>query len=294
MPAAFADRLIEATRRTGPLCVGLDPIAEHIPALFGRDERAIAPFLTEILDLAVDRAAAVKPQLGFFEASGAEGFRLAHELTREAQGRGLIVLVDGKRGDVGSTAEGYARALLGAKPGFDADAATVNPYLGLDSLEPFLKAAEDRRKGVAVLVRTSNPGARDIQGLQADGAPVWTHVARMIAPETDRLAGESGWSGLMAVAGATWPAEAQELRRLLPRSLFLVPGYGAQGAGARDAVAGFVPGPHGRLEGGIVSSSRAILYPHGAQTASSLDDWRALVGQAMDRAKVDLEAAIAR
>jgi orotidine-5'-phosphate decarboxylase len=236
----------------------------------------------------------VKPQLGFFEAFGAEGFKLAQELTREAQGRGLIVLVDAKRGDIGSTAEGYARALLGAKPGFDADAATVNPYLGLDSLEPFIETAEDLRKGVAVLVRTSNPGARDIQGLQADDAPVWTHVARMIAPETERLAGEGGWSGLMAVAGATWPAEAQELRRLLPRSLFLVPGYGAQGAGARDAVAGFVPGPQGRLEGGIVSSSRAILYPEGAQSASSLGDWRTLIGEAMDRARADLEAAIAR
>jgi orotidine-5'-phosphate decarboxylase len=247
----------------------------------------------EILALAAERAAAVKPQLGFFEPFGAEGFKLAQELTREAQAKGLVAVLDAKRGDIGSTAEGYARAMLGPAPGFDADAVTVNPYLGLDSLEPFLRTAQETRKGAAVLVRTSNPGARDVQDLVAGGEPVWTHVARMIAGEADRFVGESGWSGLMAVAGATWPAEAQQLRGLLPRSLFLVPGFGAQGASAADAMAGFVVGPYG-LEGGIVSSSRAVLYSEGARRAPNLAAWREEAALAMDRAKAELAAAIAR
>ena len=293
MHAPFADRLIEATRRAGPLCVGLDPMPEHIPALFGRDERALEPFLLEILELAAARAAAVKPQLGFFEAYGAEGFKLAHELTREAQAKGLIVVLDAKRGDIGSTAEGYARATLGRSPGFDSDAVTVNPYLGKDSLEPFLRAAEDRRKGVAVLVRTSNPGARDVQDLQADGAPVWTHVGAHDrqrsgkARRRQRLVRIDGCGRRDMAGGSARAAQAAAALSLL------VPGFGAQGASAADAVAGFVAGPGG-LEGGIVSASRAILYPDGARSASTLAAWREQAALAMDRATADLAAAIAR
>jgi orotidine-5'-phosphate decarboxylase len=295
MTPPFADRLVEAVRAAGsPLCVGLDPFPERIPKLFGEardDVRALERFFIEILELARTRAAVVKPQLGLFEAFGAEGYALARALTAEAQARGLLVILDAKRGDIGSTAEGYARAMLGPAPGFNADAVTVNPYLGRDALEPFIEAAVRDAKGAAVLVRTSNAGARDIQDLAADGAPVWVQVARLISHDVARLMGARGWSGLMAVAGATWPAEARRLRALLPRALFLVPGYGAQGAGAADAVAGFVPGPHGR-EGGVVSSSRAILYPAGAEAEQSLAAWRAAIGAAMDRARAELRAAL--
>src|SRR5262249_53207168 len=156
-------------------------------------------------------------------------------------------------------------ATLGAAPGFDADCVTVNPYLGKDSLEPFLRAAEQRSKGVAVLVRTSNPGARDLQDLDVKGEPLWRRTAEMLAPLAKRLQ-NGDWSGLMAVAGATYPDEARALRAALPASLFLVPGYGAQGASAADAVAGFTRTSYG-LEGGVVSSSRAVLYPEAAQAA---------------------------
>jgi orotidine-5'-phosphate decarboxylase len=295
MSQAFADRLIEAVRsvRT-PLCVGLDPFPERIPALFGdarTDLGAVERFCNEILELARTRAAVVKPQLGLFEAYGAEGYALAQALTAEAQAKGLLVILDAKRGDIGSTAEGYARATLGASPGFGADAVTVNPYLGRDALLPFIETAERAHKGVAVLVRTSNPGARDIQDLAADGAPVWEHVARLVAPETARLLGASGWSGLMAVAGATWPEEARRLRETLPQALFLIPGYGAQGASAADAVAGFVAGPAGR-EGGVVSASRAVLYPPGAERAQDLAAWRACIADAMDRANSELREVL--
>ncbi|MBL8548789.1 MAG: orotidine-5'-phosphate decarboxylase [Hyphomonadaceae bacterium] len=286
--SAFADRLIEAVRlRDTPLCVGMDPFPDRIPALFGGGLRAIEAFFAEILEIARTRAAVVKPQIAFFEALGPEGYALTKKLTAEAQAKGLLVILDAKRGDIGSTAAGYAEATIGAG-GFDADAVTVNAYLGRDSLEPFLALARERNKGVIVLVRTSNPGARDLQDLTLEGgAPLWTRVAEMLAPEAKRLEGESGWSGLMAVAGATWPEEAAKLRAILPTSLFLVPGYGAQGASARDAVAGFVNG-----EGGVVSSSRAVLYPPAASEARTLDVWRAAIADAMDAANAELRAAL--
>jgi orotidine-5'-phosphate decarboxylase len=296
MNARFADRLIEGVRqKNSPLCVGLDPMPDRIPSLFGdagADTNALARFCDEIVEIAARRAAVLKPQLGFFEPYGPDGVRVAQEACTAAQSRGMLVLLDAKRGDIGSTAEGYARATLGAAPGFNADCVTVNAYLGKDSLEPFLGVAERDGKGVAVLVRTSNPGAGDLQDLQIGGAPLWRRVAEMIAPQSDRLKGNSGWSGLMAVAGATYPEEARTLRETLPHSLFLVPGYGAQGASARDAVAGFVRGKNG-LEGGVVSSSRAVTYPKTAGEAKTLAAWRAAIDEAMEQAAAELRTACA-
>jgi orotidine-5'-phosphate decarboxylase len=296
MSAAFADRLINNVRRKNtPLCVGLDPFPERIPALFGdaREEiAAIERFGEAIVAIAAQHAGVFKPQLGLFEPFGPEGVRLAQEVVSEARALGMCVILDAKRGDIGTTAEGYARATLGPAPGFEADCVTVSPYLGRDSLEPFIALAEREAKGVAVLVRTSNPGARDLQDLDAGGAPVWRRTAEMIAPDCARLKGASGWSGLMAVAGATYPEEARALRRALPDALFLVPGYGAQGASATDAVAGFVAGGRGR-EGGVVNSSRAVIYPPAAQAAGALEAWRTAIGEAMATAAAELRAACA-
>jgi orotidine-5'-phosphate decarboxylase len=289
---AFADRLIDATRRLGhPLCVGLDPFAERIPTLFGPRgavETAEAFFSAVIARLA-GRVAAVKPQIGLFEPWGAAGVAAVERLCERAQAAGLLVILDAKRGDIGTTAQGYARACLGPAPAFAADCVTVNPYMGLDTLEPFFAAAEQTAKGVAVLVRTSNPGARDFQDLDAGGAPVWARVAEALAPAMARLDGGRGFSSLMIVAGATWPEEARRLRALLPRALFLVPGYGAQGGAAADAVAGFVAGPVG-LEGGLVSSSRAILYPEG--DVSNAVAWERAFDQALEAATAELRAAV--
>lgn len=298
MSLAFADRLIERVRaKATPLCVGLDPFADKIPALFGtvNDDAAatLLKFGTAIVDMAAKHAAALKPQLGLFEQFGEMGYAAARMICEYAAASGLLVILDAKRGDIGTTAEGYARATLGAKPGFGADCVTVNPYMGLDTLEPFLALAERERKGVAVLVRTSNPGAGDVQDLQVGDAPVWRRVAEILAPQCGRLRGASGWSGLMAVAGATYPAEARTLREAMPNTLFLVPGYGAQGASAADAVAGFVAGKQG-LEGGIVNSSRAVTYPSGAQSAQSLAGWRIAIDEAMAAAAAELRAACAR
>jgi orotidine-5'-phosphate decarboxylase len=290
MATTFADRLTAATRACGaPLCVGLDPFPDRIPALFGDargDVRAVADFCEAILERVAGKCAAVKPQIGLFEPYGPEGVEIARALTASARARGLPVILDAKRGDIGTTAEGYARASLGPAPGFDADCVTVNPYLGLDSIEPFLAVAEARGKGVAVLVRTSNPGARDVQDLVVDGAPLWTRVADMLEPAMARLMSSSGWSNLMVVAGATWPEEARRLRTILPKTLFLVPGYGAQGASAADALAGLVGG-----FGGVVSASRSVLYPPAATAARTLPDWKAAIDEGLNSARADLGGA---
>ena len=293
---ALADRMIEGVRRTGsPLCIGLDPFPDRIPALFGdarSDARAVSAFGEAIIALAAQHAAVLKPQVGLFEQYGYEGVRAAIELTATARAVGMTVILDAKRGDIGTTAEGYARATLGPAPGYDADCVTVNPYMGLDTIEPYMTIATQNAKGVVVLVRTSNPGAGDIQDLKVGNAPLWACTAGMIAPLASRLKGNSGWSGLMAVVGATYPDEARAIRALLPDSLFLVPGYGAQGASAKEAVAGFVV-KNGVREGGVVSSSRAVLYPPAAQAAKTLTDWRSAIADAMTSAKAELRAACA-
>ena len=297
MSAVFADRLIEAVRaKNTPLCVGLDPFAAQIPAaLFGdarEDTASVLKFGTAVIEVAREHTNVLKPQLGLFEQFGEMGYAIARMLCEYAQSQGMIVILDAKRGDIGTTAEGYARATLGAKPGFNADCVTVNPYLGKDTLEPFIALAERENKGVCVLVRTSNPGAGDIQDLQVGGAPVWLRTAEMLSSETGRLKGASGWSGLMAVAGATYPEQARSLREAMPDALFLVPGYGAQGAGASDAVAGFIAGRQG-LEGGVVSSSRALTYPPQAAHAPTLALWRSALSEKMAGAAAELRAACA-
>ncbi|MBL8536709.1 MAG: orotidine-5'-phosphate decarboxylase [Hyphomonadaceae bacterium] len=298
MTAPFADRLVQGIRtKNTPLCVGLDPFADRIPAIFGDigadPASTLLKFGTAIVDIAVKHATVLKPQLGLFEQFGEMGYAAARMLCEYAIGAGMLVILDAKRGDIGTTAEGYARATLGAKPGFAADCVTVNPYMGKDTLEPFISLAQREAKGVAILVRTSNPGAADFQDLQVGDAPLWRRVAEMLSPEAERLRGASGWSGLMAVAGATYPDEARALREAMPTSLFLVPGYGAQGASARDAVAGFIATRQG-LEGGVVSSSRAVCYPEPAQRANTLADWRSAVEEAVKNAASELRAACTR
>jgi orotidine-5'-phosphate decarboxylase len=290
----FAVRLHAAVRGCGaPLCVGLDPLPDKIPALFGdarSDPRAVARFCEAMLERIAGKCAAIKPQLGFFEPYGPEGVAIARDACAIARAQGLPVILDAKRGDIGTTAEGYVRATLGPAPGFDADTVTINPYMGLDTIEPFVAYAETHGKGVAVLVRTSNPGAADVQDLPVNGAPLWTRIAEMLQPTMVRMAQGRDWSDLMVVAGATWPAEARRLRALLPQALFLVPGYGAQGATGADAMAGLVaaPGANEPPLGGVVSASRSVLYPAAASKAASMGAWRAAIDDALGTARAEL------
>ena len=273
--SSFADRLVVAVRAKGnPVCVGLDPRFELLPRRLrqralrthGASTRAVATAFVEfncaLIDAVADLVPVCKPQVAFYEEYGAEGMRAFEETVRHARAAGLLVISDAKRGDIGSTAEAYARAHLGgegdgiAGHGFDADAVTVNPYLGHDSLAPFL-AARERGKGAFVLVRTSNPGAVDLQNLDVGGAPLYERVAEMVR-DLGGPPGPSGFNDVGAVVGATYPEEARRLRALMPHTLFLVPGYGAQGGTAAGAAAGFRPDGLGC----VVSSSREITFAY--------------------------------
>lgn len=284
----FADRLIAASRAYGPLCVGIDPHPGRIPDLFGGDTpEGLEAWGIAVVKAAAGQAGIVKPQAGLFERHGWQGMRALANVCAAAREAGLIVLMDAKRGDIGSTAEGYASAYLAKSAPFPCDALTVNPYMGLDTLEPHVRTAEDTGKGVIVLARTSNPGSADYQARDLEGAPLYARVVESLTPMSERLRGASGWSGLMLVTGATGPDEARQLRALAPKALFLVPGYGAQGAGASDAVAGFVSG-----EGGCVNASRSVTFPSGSETATSIAEWQDLVFAAIGAAQADLKAAL--
>ena len=292
MKPNFADRLVTATRRMGPLCVGIDPHPALLPALFGSPgAKAAGRWGRAVVDACIGRVAVVKPQAALFERWGSDGMAALERVCAAATDAGLIVILDAKRGDIGTTAEGYAEGYLGDGLGAPCDAITVNPYMGLDSLEPFVSVAEREGKGVVVLVRTSNPGAKDFQARLVDGEPLYIRVAKSLAPMIGRLKGtETQWSGLMLVAGATGPEEAVRIREAAGDALFLVPGYGAQGAGAREAMAGFVRGPNG-LEGGVVNASRSVSMPDSARNAATVSDWDRAISVVIETAQAELVAA---
>ena len=313
MEQHFADTLVSRLRELGhPLCAGLDPHLDLIPPIFRRADMApgdprtaaaVEAFLVAALDRLVGRVALVKPQIAFFEQLGAPGIAVLERVVARAREGGLLVLLDAKRGDIGSTAEGYARAYLERGAPCEVDAMTLSPYLGLDSLEPFARRAEAHGRGIFALVKTSNPGSGDLQDravrLAGEGGgiterPVYEVVARSLADLSSRLAGpETGWSSLGVVVGATYPEPAERVREILPRAIFLIPGYGAQGASAADAVRSFVPGPSG-CEGGIVNASRGLLFPEEAGVASDAGSWERALDAAIDRATGELGEAVAR
>lgn len=287
----FADRLIAATRTHGPLCVGIDPHAGRIPDLFGGDTpEGLEKWGLAVVNAARGNAGIIKPQVGLFERHGWQGMKALSVVAAAAKESRMVVLMDAKRGDIGSTAEGYAAAYLAKHAPFACDALTVNPYMGLDTLEPHVRVAAEAGKGVIVLARTSNPGSADYQARDMQGAPLYARVVESLAPMIERLRGDTGWSGLMLVTGATGPDEAKHLRSLAPDALFLVPGYGAQGAGAAQAMAGFVAARNGgnRPEGGCVNASRSVTFPDGTSTANSIDAWTEIVTAAIIEAQADL------
>lgn len=267
----FADRLAAAVERKGaPLCVGLDPVADRLPAGMGAVE-----FCRGIVDAVADVAVAAKVQAAFFEALGSEGWAGFAEVCGYARDAGLLVIADAKRGDIPSTAEAYAAAFAPL-----ADAVTVNPYLGRDSLEPFLA---HEGLGVFALVKTSNPGSADIQDLAlSDGRPLWQQVARLVDEWGAGQVGASGLSSVGAVVGATFPREVAEARNLLPRAVLLLPGVGAQGGRLEDLAAAFEPGPASAL----VSASRSVIY------AGSGSGWRDAAGAAAAELAAELGGMI--
>lgn len=289
----FADRLLAAVERSGsPACVGIDPKYASLPDAVCKgaaDElAAVREFCHGVLEAVAPHVPAVKPQSAYFEVYRAAGVELYYDVVRRARELGLIVIGDVKRNDIGSTAAAYAKAHL---TGDDApDAVTVNGYFGADGIEPFADVAATEGKGLFVLVRTSNPSAPQVQDVtDAAGRKVFEHMAMRVAGfgTGPGLVGQSGFSSLGAVVGATWPEEAKALRDAMPQQIFLVPGYGAQGATAADCAAAFDAA--GR--GAIVNASRSVIYAHARDAYAGLD-WREAVGAAAQAFARDIASAL--
>lgn len=283
MAKNFADRLIEAVKAKGnAICVGLDPRLAQIPASIKkralRGEKrptaaaadAIIEFNRGIIDAVADIVPVVKPQIAFYEIFGSEGIRAFEDALAYAKQKGLITIADVKRNDIGSTAEAYAQGYLGevgifegedevVMPIFDADSVTLNAYLGWDGIKPFFDECERYGKGVFILAKTSNKSSSDLQDLQlAGGMTVYETMGHLIESWGADAVGKSGYSFIGAVVGATFPDEARLLRKVMPQSIFLVPGYGAQGGGAKDVVPCF----NKDGLGAIVNNSRGIIFAY--------------------------------
>ncbi len=265
----FGDRLAEQIQqKKSVVCVGLDPRWSSLPAVIRgaidpANMEAVATatrhYCHEVIDAVADRAAIIKPQAAFFEQLGPAGMQALAAVIIHARKRGLLVLLDGKRGDIGSTAEGYADAYLGADSPWQCDALTVNPYLGDDTLEPFVKTARARDAGVFVLVKTSNPGSGFLQDASiAGGETVYRRVAGMVEKQSVASLGSSNYGCIGAVVGATYPEQLHELRGLMPHAWILIPGFGAQGGTPADVAHGF----DSRGLGAIVNSSRGIIFAY--------------------------------
>jgi|SRR5579884_1843962 len=308
MGETFADRLLAAVaQKQAPICVGIDPILEMMPqeTLAEASDRepeaaidSIFAFTISVLQIVAPLVPCVKFQSAYFEKYLWEGVEAYYSLISEAAELGLLVIGDVKRGDIGSTATAYAAAHL-ADPAVDEaddvvtpDAITVNPFCGLDTLEPFVQTAKEYDKGLFVLVRTSNPGSSQLQDVPLSDGRTWSEMlADQLAPLAAQpaLVGSSGFSSIGAVVGATQPQTMQSLRQRLPRSIFLLPGYGAQGATADMTRAAFVDG-----RGALVSASRSILYAHREPKYAARfgDDWQRCVEQAVLDMQEDLRRVI--
>jgi orotidine-5'-phosphate decarboxylase len=264
----FADRLSDAVRaKRTPVLVGLDPRYDQLPQAlqtassptdYAGQARAYTEFCRGIIDVVAPLVPAVKPQAAFFEELGPAGTQALAHVIAHARQRGLLVILDGKRNDIGSTATAYAHGYLGADSAWKADALTVSPYLGDDSLQPFVDLARKMSAGLFVLVKTSNPGGAQFQDLVAGGKPIYRHVAEHIARIAAEDAGQNGFGSTGAVVGATYPKQLAELRAVMSQSWLLIPGFGSQGGTARDVADGF--DAHGL--GAIVNNSRGIIFAH--------------------------------
>lgn len=317
----FADKLqISIEKNDSFVIAGLDPRVEDFPdfivaaaqtkasSLEEVAYQALTSFYAVVLEALHRRIAAVKPNIAFFEQYGPAGVRAFADTIRMAKEYGLPVIADVKRGDIGTTAAAYSAAFLGKTSFcgnsfavFDADAMTINPFLGFDTIEPFLKDCNQYGKGVFILVKTSNPGSAAIQNqvcLAADktgnfsGETISFKIAAWIEQNAAALLGDCGYSGLGAVVGATYPEEARKLRQLMPKSFFLIPGMGAQGGSAQDAAAGFAVNHRTASRGGAVINLSRGLFASFANPAMSKDELIAEVQTRADKYNRQIKEAL--
>jgi orotidine-5'-phosphate decarboxylase len=280
----FSERLLEVQRRKRSIAVlGVDPQLDSAKEPGIPPGHTLAQFCCAIVEACAASVVAIKPQLAFFEARGLEGMRALVEVLRTARRLGLLTIADAKRGDIGSTSAAYAEAFLGDGD-FGCDAVTVNPYLGSDAIAPFVARVRAGR-GLFVLVKTSNPSSGEFQDRAAEGAPMWEWVARRVEGWGSDFVGPSGLSPVGAVLGATYPQHAVRARALMPHATFLVPGYGAQGASAADAVRA------ARADGTgvVVNASRSLMYAWLKRPATTPAEAAAAAAEVM---RVELDAAL--
>lgn len=270
----LGDELINASeQKQSVLVVGLDPQIELLPrSLRGASNKDVANSIIEfnkiIIDAVAPYVAAIKPQLAYYEVFGSAGIFALEETIKYAKAKGLLIINDAKRGDIGPTAEAYAKAFLSDSP-MSGDAVTVNPFLGSDGIIPFVQQTS-QAKGLFVLLKTSNPSSNELQDLRlASGESVYEQVASLLKRFSKGTVGASGFSSVGAVVGATYPDIAKQLRQDLPETLFLVPGYGAQGGNVQDLTNVF----NADGNGAVISSSRAIIYSYMAERP---EDWESL------------------
>lgn len=289
----FADRLVDDIKaKKSRVVVGLDPRLESLPEDFKhgtakdieRAGRAILDFNAALIDIVKDHAVAVKPQIAFYEKLGPYGVVAYFATCKHARDNGLLVIGDVKRGDVPDTAKAYAEAHYYA---FPADAVTVNPFFGSDGITPFTDTAQKVGGGMFILVKTSNPKSGEIQDLNVEGRPLYMHLAEKVAAWGAPLMGDSGYSAVGAVVGATHPKQAAEIRAALPKAFFLVPGYGAQGGKAEDLKACFNPDGLGA----VVNSSRGIISAWEKDPYKGLP-WEKAVAKAVVDMKADINGAL--
>lgn len=265
----FADRLAASVQAKGNgVCVGLDPRFAQLPPLLreayggslAQRAEGYRRFCQEIIDVVAELVPCVKPQAAFFEELGPAGMSALHEVIQYARQKKLLVLLDGKRNDIGSTAEAYANAYLGGDDpdAWQADAMTVSPYLGDDTLQPFVDRCHQTQSGIFVLVKTSNAGSKFLQDLRFQGTSIAELVADWVQQQASLHGGTSGFGAIGAVVGATYPEELAAMRERMPNAWLLIPGYGAQGGSAKDVAAGF----DSQGLGAIVNSSRGIIFAH--------------------------------
>ncbi len=282
----FGDRLVEQIRKIKSfLCLGIDPHLDLIPKIFNEDTtinniKIVEKFCFSLLEAVIGKVPAIKPQIALFEQLGPEGMILLSSLCRYAHSKGFLIIMDAKRGDIGSTSKAYANAYLGKNAPFPSDALTVNPWLGLDSLEPFFSKAHETGSGLFILVHTSNKGSQDIQEILINkDLKCYEHLANILKPIIEKNNGQSGLSSIGIVSGATYKEQAISLRKKLPSAPFLVPGYGAQGASASEACAPLMTDHiYSSLKNfGLINASRSVLFPKNSYSVKNIEEWQDIV-----------------
>ena len=283
----FGDKLVKKIRDTKSfLCLGVDPHLDLIPNIFDLQNNSsniitkVEKFCFSLLDSAKDLVPAIKPQIALFEQLGPDGMKLLASLCKYAQSLNFLIIMDAKRGDIGSTSQAYANAYLGENAPYPSDAMTINPWLGIDSLEPFFKKASETSSGLFVLVHTSNKGSKDIQEMPlTNGAKCYQHLAKLLRPIIENQKGNLGLSSIGIVSGATFKQESLALRNLLPSAPFLIPGYGAQGASAKDACSPLIQDATlpNLLNFGLINASRSILFPEESYLAKNIEEWKKII-----------------